>query len=129
MSQVEFLVKVRDGAEKIMEGAALIRDAAEEYLEKIAPADKWDPNKIKWDHTEGPKGEYERSEEINSPDFKLMLKDLAQHEGKMERDGWFYWTFQNGVTVGRKRKAGSNPHQRMQKSLDSLEKAGKSLTT
>jgi hypothetical protein len=31
-----------------------------------------------------------------------MLKDLAEHKGKLTRDGLFYWTFQNGTTVGRK---------------------------
>jgi hypothetical protein len=38
MSEVEFLVKLRDGSEKAMEGIGLIHDAAEEYLESIGAA-------------------------------------------------------------------------------------------
>jgi hypothetical protein len=64
----------------------------------------WDPSKTKWQQTQGPSGPYERSEDVNSLDFKTMLKDLAAHQGKLSRDGYFYWTFQNGSTVGRKKR-------------------------
>jgi hypothetical protein len=68
----------------------------------------WDPGKIKWEKTEGFKGSYERSEDVNSLDFKELLKDLAKHNGKLSRDGWFYWVFKNGATVGRKRRESKN---------------------
>ena len=61
----------------------------------------WTPEKIKWIQDTGNKGPYERSEDINSLDFKAMLKDLGEHGGKLNRDGRFYWTFKNGSTVGR----------------------------
>jgi hypothetical protein len=64
----------------------------------------WDPSKIKWIQEEGAKGPFEKSEDVNSLDFKEMLKDLAAHDGKLNRDGSFYWTFQNGATVGRKKR-------------------------
>jgi hypothetical protein len=64
----------------------------------------WDPNKIKWQQAEGSSGPYERSEDINSSDFKAMLRELAESQGKLPRDGYFYWTFQNGATVGRKKR-------------------------
>jgi hypothetical protein len=64
----------------------------------------WDPEKIKWTQAEGASGPYERSEDANNLDHKAMLKDLAAHKGKLNREGLFYWTFQNGVTVGRKKK-------------------------
>jgi hypothetical protein len=64
----------------------------------------WDPSKIKWEKAEGQKGEFERSEDVNNPEFKELLKDLAQHNGKLSRGGFFYWTFKNGSTVGRKMK-------------------------
>ncbi|MEM3153525.1 MAG: hypothetical protein QW629_02285 [Candidatus Bathyarchaeia archaeon] len=64
----------------------------------------WNPDKIKWEKAQGSKGEFERSEDINNPEFKIMLKDLANHNGKLTRNGWFYWTFKNGSTVGRKRR-------------------------
>lgn len=63
----------------------------------------WNPDKIKWEQVEGPKGPYEKSEDVNNLDFKAMLKDLADHKGKLQRNPYFYWTFENGTTVGRKK--------------------------
>jgi len=64
----------------------------------------WDPTKIKWEQAEGNRGTYERSEDVNSLDFKVLLKDLAAHQGRLFRGTYFYWTFQNGTTVGRKKR-------------------------
>lgn len=64
----------------------------------------WDPQKIAWNKAQGTKGEYERTEDVNSLDFKSMLKDLAEHKGTLMREGFFYWTFENGSTVGRKKR-------------------------
>jgi hypothetical protein len=64
----------------------------------------WSPAKIKWQGANGTSGPYERSEDVNSKDFKLMLKDLQAHNGKLTREGFFYWVFTNGSTVGRKLK-------------------------
>jgi hypothetical protein len=61
----------------------------------------WNPDKIKWVKDIGFKGDYEKSDDVNSLDFKAMLKDLAEHQGKLNRDGRFYWTFKNGSVVGR----------------------------
>jgi hypothetical protein len=68
------------------------------------PKFQWNPDKIKWEKIEGRRGEFECSEDVNNPEFKKMLKDLAEHNGKLTRDGVFYWVFRNGSTVGRKRK-------------------------
>jgi len=68
------------------------------------PKFSWNPDKIKWEKASGSKGEFEKSEDVNNPEFKAMLKDLAEHNGKLTRDGMFYWVFKNGSTVGRKRK-------------------------
>ena len=101
MSSIDFLVKLRDAGQ-------IIADAANEQLEKMAPkgdkAASWNPDKIKWTEAQGSSGTYERSEDVSSLDFKEMLKDLAAHDGKLNRDGSFYWTFQNGATVGRKKR-------------------------
>jgi len=64
----------------------------------------WDASKIKWQEAEGSKGKYERSEDVSNTEFKAMLKDLASHNGKLSRNGFFYWTFQNGHTIGRKKR-------------------------
>ncbi len=61
----------------------------------------WNPDKISWRQEQGNKGVYERCDDVNSLDFKAMLKDLQDHKGKLNRDGRFYWVFQNGSTVGR----------------------------
>jgi len=65
----------------------------------------WDPDEIKWEKAEGSKGSYERSEDVNNPEFKAMLKDLASHGGRLTKDGYFYWVFKNGTTVGRKKRS------------------------
>ena len=83
--------------------------AAAKHLIKEAKIDKnseypWSPEKIKWAQAEGAQGPYERSDDVNSSDFKALLKDLATHQGKLTRDSYFYWTFQNGATVGRKKQ-------------------------
>ena len=74
-------------------------------LEEIFGHFQWDPNKIKWEKATGSKGEFEKSQDFNNPEFKVMLKDLALHGGKLTRNGMFYWTYRNGSTVGRKRRA------------------------
>lgn len=66
-------------------------------------ASPWSPEKIIWEKTQGDKGPYERSSDVNNPEFKAMLKDLAAHNGKLTKDGHFYWIFKNGTTVGRKK--------------------------
>jgi len=77
---------------------------AEQQTGKAKLESRWDPNKIKWQHAEGSSGAYERSEDVNNPEFKAMLKDLAEHSGRLTRNGYFYWTFKNGSVVGRKKK-------------------------
>ena len=63
----------------------------------------WDPIKITWEKAQGPKGEFERSEDVDNPQFKAMLSDLVDHGGKASRQDCFYWVFRNGSVVGRKR--------------------------
>lgn len=76
-------------------------------IEKMLGSDvkrKWDSGKIQWVKAQGSKGEYERAEDVNNREFKAMLKDLAEHNGKLSRNGVFYWLFKNGSTVGRKKR-------------------------
>jgi hypothetical protein len=69
----------------------------------------YNPDNIKWERAQGASGPYERSEDANSADFKLLLKDLAQHNGKLSKDGYFYWLFQNGTIIGRKKRGHGAP--------------------
>jgi hypothetical protein len=64
----------------------------------------WDPNKVKWTQEEGAKGPFEKSEDVDNLDFKNLIKDLTAQKGKLYRDGYFYWLYQSGSTVGRKLK-------------------------
>jgi hypothetical protein len=75
-------------------------------IEKLFGAEKptWDPGKIKWSQEEGAKGPFEKSEDVDSLDFKNLIKDLNAHGGKLYQDGWFMWLYKNGATVGRKLK-------------------------
>ena len=66
--------------------------------------EKWDSSRIKWKQAEGAHGSYQRSEDVDSPDFKLLVKDLASHNGKFTKNGFFYWLFRNGSVVGRKKQ-------------------------
>jgi len=66
--------------------------------------ESWDPVKIQWTMAEGSRGAYERSEDTNGTDHRLLVKQLTQHEGKLSRNGYFYWLFQDGSTVGRKKR-------------------------
>jgi hypothetical protein len=98
---VEALVKLRDAFK-------MASDAIDEYVDTFSPKETagftWNPEKIKWVQTEGSSGPYERSEDVNNPEFKAMLKDLAEHQGKFQCEGYFYWAFQKASVVGRKKR-------------------------
>jgi len=64
----------------------------------------WNPEKIKWSQEQGAKGPFQKSEDVDSLDFKNLIKDLNAHGGKLYENGWFVWLYQNGVTIGRKLK-------------------------
>lgn len=88
-------------------GASIVK-MKQQVAKLIGAAEKrkwsWNPNAIRWEKAQGLKGEFEKSEDYNNPEFKALLKDWASHSGKLTREGWFYWTYKNGSTVGRKRK-------------------------
>lgn len=63
-----------------------------------------DPAKVVWTIAEGSKGPYQKSQDVNSSDFKALLKTLQEYKGKMMKDGYFMWVFQDGCTIGRKRR-------------------------
>ena len=63
-------------------------------------ARSWDPSKIKWTNDVGKKGPYEKADS-GTEDYQKMLKDLQEHQGKLNHEGRFYWLFQDNKTVGR----------------------------
>ena len=64
----------------------------------------WNPQNIRWVETEGFKGKYERYPAEGSKDYFNMLEDLKAHDGRLTREGFFYWVFRDGSTVGRKKR-------------------------
>jgi hypothetical protein len=65
----------------------------------------FDPNKIQWTQQKGTKGPYERSDDVNNPDHKALLKFLTEHAGGcISSEGFFYWTFTDAKSIGRKLK-------------------------
>jgi hypothetical protein len=62
----------------------------------------FDSSKIHWEPRKGEKGIFELSEDYDSPDHKALLKFLTEHAGGcINSEGWFYWVFKNGNTLGR----------------------------
>ena len=100
---VEFLVRLRDALQ-------MAADACEEYLQKLTPKEiktAWNPNRISWIEANGPSGAYQKASEENNKDnfdFKLLLQDLDEHDGRLTRNHWFYWKFSKNNTVGRKKR-------------------------
>jgi len=75
--------------------------AAKRLIAQAKGVERWNPSKIRWERAEGSSGPYERSEDVNNPEFKIMLKDLAAHGGKMTRNGYFFFGFsRTGVQLG-----------------------------
>jgi hypothetical protein len=74
--------------------------------ESLVQPEKWtyDMSKIRWEQAHGSSGPYERSEDVNSRDFKALLKDVQAHGGKMTIGDYFVWAFKNGATLGRKKR-------------------------
>ena len=103
--------------------------AAKRVISQGKGLEKWDASKIKWEQAQGTSGPYERSADIDNPEFKSMVKDLAGHGGKLTRNGMFYWLFTSGSTAGRKKRgkaaetkaeAGLDPAQLFPEDLRSL---------
>jgi len=92
------------GFNGILTDITRIENAEEIQKEAQKENPKWALSNIRWEEKEGPKGRFERSEDVNSPDFKALVKDLAEHKGKLMHEGHFYWLFENGSTVGRKKR-------------------------
>jgi hypothetical protein len=94
---LEMLLAIMDGQES---GIATARQ-----LFKERKAKNYDIEKISWVPKQGDKGPYEQSDDINNHNHKELLKDLAAHKGKMAIGQFFVWTFQNGSTIGRKKRS------------------------
>jgi hypothetical protein len=87
------------GLNQILTDNARIDNAEKEQKDAI------DLSGIRFVETNGPRGIYERSEDIDNLEFKKLVKTLAEHNKKMIIDNYFVWLFENGSTVGRKKRS------------------------
>ena len=103
---IETLFKLRDAIQ-------MAADALNEELEKHAPSDvkatEWEPSEIKWVEAEGMRGPYQKypgtnQKEESTSDYQNLIQDLVNHKEKLTKDGYFYWLFSDGATVGRKKQ-------------------------
>ena len=107
ITSIDFLVKLREGAQTIV-------DAANEQLDQIAlfelrEVHAYNSNNLEWIRTEGQKGPYERYPAFQqkpkpTPDYVNLLNDLKNHDGKLVHKGLFYWLWEDEATIGRKPK-------------------------
>lgn len=103
------LTKIRDHLATGLELKEIIDEHLSKKVETLdhpetKKVETWDPEKIMWQEREGQKGAYELAEVQNSFDFALLSKDLAAHEGKLTKEGFFYWKFERSESIGRKPK-------------------------
>jgi hypothetical protein len=59
-------------------------------------------SKIPWIDRENEKGKFQVSEDYSNPEHKALLKFLNEAGGCVASEGWFYWIYRDGATVGRK---------------------------
>jgi len=64
----------------------------------------WEPSRVGWEKVTGPRGEYQCASDPDSIEFQRLVEDLRGHGGKLVREGFFYWLFNDGKTVGRKKQ-------------------------
>lgn len=93
-------------ATKLRDAHQMITDAWNDYLQDRTQ-NHWNPDHVKWQPAVGTKGAYEKAEPQATTDFKQMLTDIGNHNGKLSRNGYFYWVFNDAATIGRKRIASS----------------------
>lgn len=71
----------------------------------------FDASRIRWEDRESEKGRFQMSEDSSNPEHRALLKFLGSAGGCIDsRDSggrlWFYWTYRNGSTIGRKLRLG-----------------------
>jgi hypothetical protein len=88
-------------------GIVQLRMQIKKVLGEVKPSAKL-PSKvdaIKWEGAESPKGKFEVSHDYSNPEHKSLLAFLNTAGGVMSSEGYFYWIYPDGSTIGRKLKA------------------------
>jgi len=99
----ELWAKLRDWLNSGIE----LKESIDEVLGKkveVLDHPEWNTTGIVWVEAQGTRGPYLRAEKQESSDYVKMISDLRNHNGKITRQGEFFWLFSDGETVGRKPK-------------------------
>jgi hypothetical protein len=97
--KIEALVKIRDACTMLAESINEFIDSQALMEEKTV----YDVNKILWQNKNGERGAFELASEQDSTDYKQLIVHLQKNQGKLTKDGLFYWLFDDKKTVGRKK--------------------------
>jgi hypothetical protein len=96
----EALARVRDYANAVAE----VLDKLVQTKVKVLTKD-YDTEKIQWVEKLGAKGPFQYADpktEGTNLDFKALLADLKEHDGRLRHSDMFYWLFQDAAGIGRK---------------------------
>lgn len=104
MSEIEFLVKLRDAA-------TMIADACEDYLGTKAPVEVrelGDFDGLKWTEKDGSKGKYEQTTKAannNSQEFQALQQKLKDKGGFFQTKSFKFWNHREDLdTIDRRAK-------------------------
>ncbi len=111
MTGVEELEKMvyalADYANALESASQTLRD----HLQELGPRVKdYDLGQLRWEEREGSSGPYQAATErgnLEPPRYghwQALVKDLRDHDGKLTKQGYFLWLFQDEKTVGRKKQ-------------------------
>ena len=103
---VETLLKLRDA---LRMGADALNEELEKHATPYVKATEWEPSEIQWVKAEGMRGPYQKypgtnQKEESTSNYRNLIQDLVNHKEKLTKDGYFYWLFSDGTTVGRKKR-------------------------
>jgi hypothetical protein len=95
-----------------LESVAVKLARAIQKLQGLEPQRKGSPelpfhaDRIAWKDATGEKGPYGRAEDYENPDHKALVQFLNDHIPSkcVTSQGFFYWLFSDGRTVGRRPK-------------------------
>lgn len=102
----DLVVAIRDQSQTLVtvcEG--ILRVLEPEGSQGTKEKKSYDIEKIGWVSKQGDKGPFEQSDDVSNINHKELLKDLSAHKGKMTIGQYFVWIFQNGSTIGRKKRS------------------------
>jgi len=97
---------------KLRDAFQMAADALNEDIEQDAPQEvktekqpEYDLIRVVTRQTEGPNGIYlkiTKEDNKNNRDYELLIEDLKKHSGRLTKQGYFAWLFDDKKTAGMK---------------------------